>query len=351
MYYYPCLYCKQTIYRNSTKCATCEEEYHGRCTVLVNDKRFCIPCSKEEIESISHKPKKHKKEIVTLKNYEKFLPEKDFSFRYKIDKSFFSEEFKKGKLFFLGENELKIKFPVHLNENGFNVFICKMCFTQKNDKISFLRHCEKCLDKSTNEFGIKLPKRPGILIYKDTTERIKVYKLDGKNEKINCRNICGIGKSYIQEKTLYYDVELFEFYVLYKEDDFAGYFSRQKNTLFTNLSCIVILPHHQKKGLGFFLIDLSYKIQERIGSPERPLSKDGLLAYQTYWKVNVYLELLRNNTSSINQISLNTGIKLDDVIYALELLGVLKNKNINEIILPDFKLKEYLFCKENCFIE
>jgi hypothetical protein len=92
-----------------------------------------------------------------------------------------------------------------------------------------------------------------------------------------------------------------------------------------NLSCIVTLPIYQRKGYGFFLISFSYLLslrENRLGSPEKPLSDLGLLSYRSYWKTalaTALLEMLDLGVNvSIQELGQRTGMTDDDVVSGLE---------------------------------
>jgi len=184
-----------------------------------------------------------------------------------------------------------------------------------------LRHKMKC--------DLRHP--PGNEIYRQA--ELSMFEVDGKKNKIYCQNLCLLAKLFLDHKTLYYDVEPFLFYILTECDSrgchMIGYFSKEKNSPDDyNLACILILPPYQRQGYGKFLIAFSYELSKRenkVGSPEKPLSDLGRLSFSSYW-TEVLLDILHKHRGnlSIKDISCMTSIKTEDIINTLQSLGLIK---------------------------
>ena len=109
---------------------------------------------------------------------------------------------------------------------------------------------------------------------------------------------------------------------------FVGYFSKEKRpSSQNNVSCILVLPIHQRRGFGNLLIDFSYlltRTESKTGSPEKPLSDMGLVTYRSYWRLIMCYHLVNHKgTISINDLTEKTGMTPDDVVCALEGLRAL----------------------------
>ncbi|KCZ79882.1 hypothetical protein H312_02732 [Anncaliia algerae PRA339] len=200
------------------------------------------------------------------------------------------------------------------------IYICPFCLFYFRYESSLKTHLNQC----------KLRHPPGNEIYRKND--LSFFELDGHMQKNYCRNLSLLSKLFLDHKTLYYDIDVFMFYVLCRYTPtgyhILGYFSKEKNSeQGYNLACILTLPHEQKKGYGKVLIDFSYllsKKEKRCASPEKPLSDLGLLSYRSYWTETI-VELLRQVKSiSIKEISLHTSITEEDIIHTLCAKDILK---------------------------
>ena len=94
---------------------------------------------------------------------------------------------------------------------------------------------------------------PGDEIYRKGS--LAMFEVDGRKERLYSQNLCYLAKLFLDHKTLYYDVDLFLFYILCEQDErgchVVGYFSKEKNSEEGyNLACILTLPPYQRKGYG-----------------------------------------------------------------------------------------------------
>jgi len=77
--------------------------------------------------------------------------------------------------------------------------------------------------------------------------------------------------------------------------------------------------------LGNIGYELS-KRENKIGSPEKPLSDLGLVGYRTYWQ-SVLLRIIKNNPKmnfTLRELSLLTSIRHEDIVSTLGSMNMLK---------------------------
>lgn len=235
-------------------------------------------------------------------------------------------------------------YPSEYHGSSGELWICEFCLKYMKRPEEARRHLLKC--------NCRLP--PGDEIYRDAKAGISVFEINGRDSKLYCQNLCLLAKMFLDHKTLYYDVDPFLFYVLIEWKQlttspsqnnnnnrftysFVGYFSKEKvNPAGFNVSCILTMPHHQRKGYGSFLIDFSYLLSRRegkLGSPEKPLSDLGLFSYVSYWKNKLisyfatYLTSYRTTEKqplTVETICTATGMTENDILSTLEYLKMLR---------------------------
>lgn len=291
-------------------------------------------------------------------------------------------------------------YPEEYSRNK-HLYICEFCLKYMSSDYVAWRHKLKCSAKHP----------PGDEIYRqfvtnpetglETT--ISFFEVDGRRNPLYCQNLCLLAKLFLGSKTLYYDVEPFLFYIMTENDEFGchfvGYFSKEKrgcgpapsmdpHTSFdesnvaqqagsgdaeledtaqdpaivnpgNNVSCILVLPIHMRRGFGRVLIEFSYlltMVEGRTGSPEKPLSDMGLVSYRSFWRTVLCKLLLRyegkeaSSTKpakpvSIIQIAKETGMTPDDIVSTLEALRFLVRDPVTKsyAIRVDYDyMKEYV---------
>ncbi|KAK3095297.1 hypothetical protein FSP39_012942 [Pinctada imbricata] len=202
------------------------------------------------------------------------------------------------------------------------IYLCEFCLKYMKTSTILRRHMAKCVWRHP----------PGDEIYRKGN--ISMFEVDGKRNKVYCQNLCLLAKLFLDHKTLYFDVEPFLFYVMTENDTHGchiiGYFSKEKNSFLNyNVSCILTLPQSMRQGYGKMLIDFSYllsRTENKIGSPERPLSDLGLISYRSYWKDTLlgYLHKYKGSEICIKDVSQETAINANDIVSTLQALGMLK---------------------------
>ncbi|KAG0216978.1 putative ESA1-histone acetyltransferase [Mortierella sp. GBAus27b] len=204
------------------------------------------------------------------------------------------------------------------------LYICEFCLSYFPAVKQLSRHRLKCT----------LHHPPGNEIYRK--DDISFFEIDGRKQKVYCRNLCLLSKLFLDHKTLYYDVDPFLFYVMAVRDSdgahLIGYFSKEKESSEQyNVACILTMPQYQRMGFGRLLIAFSYelsKVEKKLGSPEKPLSDLGLLSYRAFWAETIVGLLIEQHKLgielSIDDIANRTAFQPQDVLHTLQNLNALK---------------------------
>jgi hypothetical protein len=210
----------------------------------------------------------------------------------------------------IGNRTFEIKGLYNFSRSD-TLFYCGTCLLSFDSEKQNERHALKCKKSILNSEKV-YEEGPNV-----------VYKVVGRDNISFCQSLCNLGRCFIENKTLFLEIENYNFYLLFNENSLVGYFSDEILNENHNLSCILILPDKQKMGFGKLLVDLSYKFKK--GTPEKPFSVSGSHLYHKYWKntVRKYLEDHNREYKSIEEISNDLNMTIDDVIIGLENLEMM----------------------------
>lgn len=260
------------------------------------------------------------------------------------------------------KNVNKIQFGKYILDTWYFSPLPREIWKAGDDVIEHLYMCEFTLnfyrtknemDRHSKRNTVRHP--PGDEIYRNGN--LSVFEVDGEKAKVWCQNLCYLAKMFLDHKYLYYDVDPFFFYVVCECDQqgfhVVGYFSKEKESANNyNLACILTLPQHQRKGYGKFIIAFSYalsKIEQKPGSPEKPLSDLGRVSYESYWARTLLVKLRqvsnRHNAEermiSIKDLASETCFTEADIKATLERLQILQYSQGSFYINANPKIIDY----------
>eukprot|EP00796_Vickermania_ingenoplastis_P000289 gene289-162_t len=202
---------------------------------------------------------------------------------------------------------------------GFALHLCPYCLHPFLDHEAVVRHL--CLTCERHP--------PGNEVYRDPVRRLVVLEMDGKLEPTFCEHLALLSKLFLEHKALDHDMTPFLFYTLCGIEPHGlpvlGYFSKEKiNPDQYNLSCILVLPQYQGRGVGRFLIEM-----RKGGHPEKPLSDLGAKLYGSYWGDAVLMAMARaaeeGHCATVDYLVQATSMTQADILRTLQLLGLVTN--------------------------
>lgn len=221
------------------------------------------------------------------------------------------------------------------------LFVCEYCFKYTDKRTEIALHAISC--------PFNKPYPPiGKLMYRDDCTPYIITKVRGFQNEIFSQNLCLFGKLFLDNKSVYYNVDAFDFYIIYGRDSEhhfkpMGFFSKEVTAWDNenNLACICIFPPYQRKGLGSLLIEFLYELAavtpgQKYSGPEFPLSPYGKLSYFHYWSkrltVLLYEFIIRDKRSLFNlrEIADLSGFRKEDILMTLQYMNVLKMKKEDE---------------------
>lgn len=235
-----------------------------------------------------------------------------------------------------------------------NLYVCEYCFKYSQSGTAVVAHQHICPN------NVPKPK-VGSLAYYDYEKGIVIREVRGYQDPLFCQNLCLFGKLFLDDKSVYYNVDHFNFYIYYAKPDAKenykpmGFFSKEMIAYdnSNNLACICVFPPYQRRGIGQLLIELLYMLEnsptsnsDRRTGPEVPLSPYGKAAYLKYWSACVVqslleygsvsnggTELFSKNTDllkvTLDQLGAANHLRKEDVLFTMEHMGILITENDN----------------------
>lgn len=252
----------------------------------------------------------------------------------------------------LGYNE-DLRNPNRTKETQYwldTLYVCEYCFKYTDKEHDFATHVSHCSYRKH---------APGRIKYKSSQYVIRRVK--GSKRQLFCQCLCLFTKLFLDNKSMYFKVDHYEFYIVYETGSTKpmAFFSKDLVSYYrNNLACILTFPPYQRRRLGSLLLEFSYKLSKTegiISGPESPLSPFGLISYLKYWSKVICWEILEGELAKfgkikIENISTVTGIRIPDIILTLKYLNCLGRSNEIYLTVLRKKMKGYSNLRDDLFM-
>lgn len=241
------------------------------------------------------------------------------------------------------------------------LYVCQYCF-KYTDKQHHLAHHQTVCPLNTRYPSM------GKLLYRDDESPYFITHVRGFKHQLFCQTLSLFGKLFLEDKSVYYNVDAFDYYLVYGLDQGQdesvshekflpmGFFSKEVLSWDNdnNLACICIFPPFQRRHLGSLLIEFLYALarvtpgQFRSG-PEFPLSPFGKVSYLRYWSKKLAFILQQtlnmNEEFDLASIADTTGFRKEDILLTLEYMQILQDTAKDDVALSLGNLDRW--CIEN----
>lgn len=252
---------------------------------------------------------------------------------------------RKSKKKILQEGRFKPTFTSGENDLWLDeIYVCQHCFKYSSNRRLLQEHKLHC------KLNDKYP-RIGRLVYKDDERSCLIVHVRGYQERLFCQNLSLFSKLFLDDKSVFYNVDSFDFFIVYGLDDqkrsyFSGkylpmgYFSKEllswENN--NNLACICVFPPFQGRHLGWLMVEFLYALAKVTpgqleSGPEFPLSASGKSIYFNFWSRKLvpflYTYIERRQEFTLGDLASETGFRKEDIFLTLQYMKVLVHNEQN----------------------
>lgn len=243
------------------------------------------------------------------------------------------------------EGKFKLSFSSREDDLWLDeIYVCQHCFKYSSNRRLLQEHKLHC------KLNDKYP-NIGRLVYRDDERSCFIIHVRGYQELLFCQNLCLFSKLFLDDKSVFYNIDCFDFFVVYGLDDqkrsyFSGkylpmgYFSKELLSWDNNnnLACICVFPPFQGRQLGWLMVEFLYALAKVTpgqfeSGPEFPLSTSGKSIYFKFWSRKLvpllYMYIKKQQEFTLADLACETGFRKEDILLTLQYMKVLIHNKQN----------------------